>query len=335
MRVGALRGRWSRWCSRLSPVTQASRNGQPITMPNSRNGAIWPGIITFQEIVWPQIGRLPVGHDPQQALGDAHVPVGLGAGRHLRRVVGSVLPDRVDRQQAAHQGGDAEDHEEEAAGLGHVDREHRVADDVLLGAARPRPLGVLVEDQQQHVRADQRQQQAGDQQHVDDVEPRDDHVARELAAEQEERHVGADHRGRLHQAVRDPQPGAGEQVVGQGVAGEALEDAEQDQQRADHPVQLAGLAERAGEEDAHHVHEHRGDEEHRGPVVHLPHQQAAAHVEGDVERRGVGVRHRYAAQLGVGALVRRLRHARARTRRSGRPRSAAGPRSSTGRSRRA
>ena len=84
---------------------------------------------------------------------------------------------------------------------------------------------------------------------------------------------------RLDQAVGDPQAGAGEQVVGQGVAREALEDAEQEQQRADHPVQLARLAERAGDEDAHHVHEHRRDEEHRRPVVHLPHQQAAADVE--------------------------------------------------------
>ena len=97
--------------------------------------------------------------------------------------------------------------------------------------------------------------------------------------------------------------------------------------RADHPVQLARLAERAGEEDPHHVHEHRGDEQHRRPVVHLPHQQAAAHVEGDVQRRGVGVGHRHAAQLGVGALVRRLRHARVRTRTSGTPRSAAARRS--------
>ena len=135
-------------------------------------------------------------------------------------------------------------------------------------------------------------------------------VARELAAEQEERHVGADDRDRLHEAVRDPQAGAGQQVVGQRVAGEALEDAEQEQQGADHPVELARLAERAGEEDAQHVDDHRGDEDHRGPVVHLPHQQAAADVEGDVQRRGVGLGHRYAAQLGVGALVDRLGHAR-------------------------
>ena len=133
--------------------------------------------------------RLPAGHDPQQALGDAHVPVGLRAGGHLRRVVGAVLPDRVDRQQATHQRGHAEDDEEEPAGLGGVDRQHREADDVLLGAAGTGPLGVLVVDEQQHVGGDQRQDQARDQQHVGDVEPRDDHLARELAAEHEERHV--------------------------------------------------------------------------------------------------------------------------------------------------
>ena len=26
-----------------------------MTIPNSRNGATWPGIMTFQEIVWPQM----------------------------------------------------------------------------------------------------------------------------------------------------------------------------------------------------------------------------------------------------------------------------------------
>jgi hypothetical protein len=65
---------------------------------------------------------------------------------------------------------------------------------------------VLVVDDQQHVRRDQGEQQAGDQQHVDGVEPRDDRLARELAAEQEERHVGADDRGGLDEAVRDAEP---------------------------------------------------------------------------------------------------------------------------------
>ena len=67
-------------------------------------------------------------------------------------------------------------------------------------------------------------------------------VARELAAEEEERHVGADDGHRLHEAVRGADAGAGEQVVGQRVAGEALERAEEQQQAADHPVELARLA---------------------------------------------------------------------------------------------
>ena len=258
----------------------------------------------------PEDVGLPAGHDPQQSLGDAHVPVGLGARRHLRWIVGSVLPDRVDREHAAHEGGDTEDDEEEAAGLGRVDREHRVADHVLLGASGSGPLRVLVVDDQQQVERDQRQDQARDQQHVRDVEPRDDQLARELATEHEERHVGADDRRCLHEAVGDPHAGAREQVVGQRVAGEALEDAQDQQQRADDPVDLARLAERAGEEDAHHVDEHRGDEQHRGPVVHLPHEQSAADVERDVEGRGVGLGHVDAAELVVAAHVGDLTHAR-------------------------
>ena len=84
---------------------------------------------------------LPAGEDPQQALGDAHVPVGLGPGGDLRGVVGPVLPDRVDGQQPTHQRQGAEHHEEEARRLGEVDREERVADDVLARCARARPTG--------------------------------------------------------------------------------------------------------------------------------------------------------------------------------------------------
>ena len=60
-------------------------------------------------------------------------------------------------------------------------------------------------------------------------------VARELAAEEEERHVGADDRAGLDEAVRGADAGAGEQVVGQRVAGEALEGAEEQQQRSRSP----------------------------------------------------------------------------------------------------
>ena len=246
----------------------------------------------------------------QQALGDAHVPVGLGAGGDLRRVVGPVLPDRVDGQQPTHQCEGAEHHEEEARRLGEVDREERVADHVPLGAAGPGPLRVLVVDDQEQVRCHERQQEPRDQQHVHDVEPRYGVGAGELPSEREEGQVAPHDRRGLDYPVRDPQPGARQQVVRQGVAREPLEDAEQQHRPADQPGDLAGLAERPGHEDPDQVDEHPGDEDHGGPVVDLPHQQPAAHVEADVQRRGVGIRHRNAAQLGVGALVGRLRHAR-------------------------
>ncbi len=155
-----------------------------------------------------------------------------------------------------------------------------------------------------------RQQQARDQQHVCGEEAGDDGVPGELTAEEEERRVGAYDGDRLHEPVRGPDAGAGQQVVGQRVAGEALEGAQEEQQAADDPVQLARLAERAGEEHPEQVHDHGADEEHRRPVVHLTHQQAAAHVEGDVQRRGVRLGHLQATELVVGPLVGDLAHAR-------------------------
>jgi hypothetical protein len=46
-------------------------------------------------------------------------------------------------------------------GLRGVDRQHREADDVLLGPAGPGPLGVLLVDEQQHVRGDEPDQDPG------------------------------------------------------------------------------------------------------------------------------------------------------------------------------
>ena len=311
VRVGALRGRWSRWWSRLSPVIQPSRKGRSISTTSISGGTMQDRQHHVPRDRVAEDHRLPPGgDDAQQAVGPAHVPVGLRAGRHLGRVVGAELPHRVDRQQAAHEGDDAEDHEEEPTGLGGVHGQHRVADDVLLGAAGPGPLRVLVVDEQQHVGGDQREQDARDQQHVDDVEARDDRLARELAAEEQERHVRPGDRGGLQEPVRGADAGAGEQVVGERVAGEALERAQEQQDAADDPVELARLAVGAGEGDAEQVHHHRGDEDRRRPVVHLAHQQAAAHVEGDVQRRGHRLRHADAAQLVVGALVGDVTHRR-------------------------
>ena len=141
-----------------------------------------------------------------------------------------------------------------------------------------------------------------------DVEPADDHVARELAAEHQELGPGAYHRDRLHDRGGDPQAGAGQQVIGQRVAGEALDQAQGHQTQPDQPVQLTGLAERAGEEHPEHVDQHRGHEQQRRPVVDLAHDQPAADVEGDVQRRVVGPRHLHAVQRHVGAVVADLGH---------------------------
>ena len=54
VRVGALRGRWSRWWSRLSPVIHASRNGSMIRIVSISGGTSRIGTITFHEIVWPK-----------------------------------------------------------------------------------------------------------------------------------------------------------------------------------------------------------------------------------------------------------------------------------------
>ena len=105
--------------------------------------------------------------------------------------------------------------------------------------------------------------------------------------------------------MRRPLP---EQVVGKGVSREALGHGEDEQHEADHPVELAGLAERTGEEDAQHVHADAGHEDECGPVVDLAHQEATTEVERDVQRRLERRRHLDSAHRGVGARVVRLDH---------------------------
>jgi len=72
---------------------------------------------------------------------------------------------------------------------------------------------------------------------VDDVEALDDDVARERPTEQEEREVRPDDRDRQDDRVRDADAGARDQVVGERVAQEALDDAEGEQR--DPMVQLS------------------------------------------------------------------------------------------------
>ncbi len=253
---------------------------------------------------------LPAGHRTDQALGEAHVPVGLGTGRHLVGPVGAQDPDRVDGRDAGEGRDDTEDQEEEASGLGHVDRQQRHADDVLVGAAGTRELRVLVVEDQDQVADHEPEHDARQQQDVDRVEPGDEVGARELPAEQEHRDVRADDRHGQDRALREADTGAGEQVVRERVAGETGEHAQDEQQEAEQPVDLARLAERAGEEDAHHVHEHAGEEDDRRPVVDLPDEQTAADVEADVQRGGERLRHQLPLERDVTAVVLHLVHRR-------------------------
>ena len=232
------------------------------------------------------------------------VPAETGDGSY-----GSVVPDRVDREQRGDQHDHAERDEQEAAHLRHVDRHHRVADDVAVRAAGAGELRVLV-DHHQHAgaRTSSADQDRGQQQDVQRVEASDDRGAGELAAEEQERGPRADQRDALDHAVDDAQAVAREQVVGKRVAGEALGHREDEQDEADHPVQLTRLAERTGEEDAQHVHADAGDEHERGPVVDLADQQAAAQVERDVQRRVQRRRHLDAAHREEGTRVVRRDH---------------------------
>ena len=167
----------------------------------------------------------------------------------------------------------------------------------------PGELRVLLADEQEHVRAQQPHEDGGDQQHVDRVEARDHRGSRERAAEEERREVRADQGDRQGDRVGDADAGARDEVVGQRVAQETLEDRQDQHQQPDGPVELAGLAERAGEEHPGHVDHDRADEDVAGPVVHLAHQQAAANREREVHRRVERLGQDLAAQRPVRAVV--------------------------------
>ena len=237
---------------------------------------------------------LPPGHDAQRTVEPAHVPVRLRSRRHLGRVERAVDPDRIDLRDAAEQAQHRRGEEEQPEGLGRVRRPQALADHVVLGAAGPFELRVLVAHHDPEVQRQQHDDQRGNQQHVDDVEPREDVGTGELAAEQQRRQPRPRERNRQRDRVGDAQPGAGQLIVEQRVAGEAVEDGEDEQRHADHPVDLARPAERAGEEHPAEVDHDRRQEQQRGPVVDLAHHEPGARVEAQVDGRLIGLRHAHA-----------------------------------------
>ena len=163
-------------------------------------------------------------------------------------------------------------------------RDQRRADDVVFRAARARELRVLLPPHDREVQRDQRRDGRRKQIDVRDEQARQELLGRVDAAEQEEREPRPDHRTESSDRVRDAQPGSAEQVVGQRIAREAGDRRDKEQQ-PDDPVDLARLAERAGKKDPAHVHDDAGDEHERRPVMDLPHDQAAVHLEAERERR--------------------------------------------------
>ncbi len=210
--------------------------------------------------------------------------------------------------EAAERGADAEDHEEQAARLRGEHREEPVADDVVLGPPRAWELGVLLLDQDQQVHGDQAQQDRREEQHVGDVEAADDVLADVVAVEDREVHPGTHDGDRQQDGADDPEPGTGQEVVGERVAGDAHEEGQHQHDDTDEPVGLARAAERTGEEDAQQVHDDRGHEQQRGPVVDLAHEEPAADVEGHLQGGVVRRRHLDPAQRRVGAVVDDLLH---------------------------
>ena len=252
--------------------------------------------------------QLPCRHDTGCTISPQHVDVRLGTSGDLGWVVRANVPNTVDLEETSQQCHETEGDQAEGSSLDAEDRQDSDADNVVLGATRSRELGVLLEPDQRQVSGDQSQQDARDQQHVRDVQARDDDVAREVTGEHDPVHPGADDRQGDHDCRHDSQTHTGEQVVRQGVAHEALGDRQQQKQAADNPVSLTRLAECTREEDAHHVNHDGHGEQQCCPVVDLANEQATTHLEGDIECRVVSGGHLHTVERCVGAVVDDLRH---------------------------
>ena len=160
------------------------------------------------------------------------------------------------------------------------------------------------------MRADQRGDQARDEQHVERVEAADRGGPELRSGPQEVRQVGADDRPRgvdVHGHHGGPE---GALVERQQVAGQAHHQREHQQHHADHPVQLARVLVRAEEEGPAHVQEDQDDHHRRAPLVHAAHELAEEDLVGDVRGRLVGAR-------GVGLVVHRQEDAGDRLREEG------------------
>jgi hypothetical protein len=278
------------------------RVGQQVAEDDHREQGTAPERVRYQRLA-PHAdvdGR----HEAQAADEPAQVPVWLGAVGRAVDLVGAPLPDRVDLHEAAERDEDGEDEQHEPERAQGVAGPHRRADRVALAAAGARELGVVVAGDEREVQRDERRHDRREDEDVKDVEPALDRArTRVLAIPGERADVLSEEGQRQSDAVGDGQAHAREQVVGQRVAGEALEDARAEQEDAEHPDRLARLAEGTGEEGAREVGDHRHDEDERGPVMGLADHQPGGDGRGDAQGRVVGGGDREARELAEGTGV--------------------------------
>ena len=142
------------------------------------------------------------------------------------------------------------------------------------------------------MRADQRRDQAGHEQHVDGVEARQRRGVELRAAAHEVTEVGpGDRAGGGDVGGHDRRP-VGALVERQQVARQRHHEGEDQQHDADHPVELARVLVGAEEEGPRHVQEDQDHHHRRAPLVHPAHELPEEDVVGDVAGRLVGARRR-------------------------------------------
>jgi len=184
---------------------------------------------------------LPARHDTERAVEPSHVPVRLHRVAHLVRHVRAVEPNGVDLEERAQDTRDRHGQAHESRRLGNKGGPQGRPDDVTGRVAASGELRMFLADEHPEVRAQQPHDDCGQDQHVEDEEPRDDRVTRKVTAEKEEGRVAADKRDRLDDRERDPETRSRDKVVRERIAEEAVEDCEDEKSRADDPVELAGL----------------------------------------------------------------------------------------------
>ena len=117
VRTGCSQMRSRRWCSRSSPLTRASTNGQSATSVKMMPGQHDPREERRRDRD-AEDRRLERRPDPERALEPADVPVGLGGRATTRRHERPVDPDRIDLEEPAEQGQHGRSQEEQAGRAG-------------------------------------------------------------------------------------------------------------------------------------------------------------------------------------------------------------------------